>query len=123
MPRHMNLFHNRKGEALTIIVIVVIIILFLTWVVSVNSRECRNNSQCDKGFYCGSDFACHQIPVIEKTIVKNNLILPSFIIALAIIIGAIIVKSGKIPFRIRIEPREKDNGHAKETQSQRLKMP
>ena len=119
---HMKLFQSKRGEALTIIVIIVIIILFLTWVVSVNSRECRNNSQCDNGFYCGSDFACHQIPTIEKTIVKNNLILPSFIIAIAIIIGAIIMKSG-FPFRIRIEPRENKAEMPRHDPSQRMKMP
>ena len=44
------------------------------------------------------------MPVIEKTIVKNNLIIPSAIIGAAIIISALILKSGRISFK-----RKKNN--------------
>lgn len=95
----MQLFKVKKGEAvLAVILIIIIIVIFLGWLVNVGARECRSNSECGSDNYCGSDFSCHQIPVIEKTIVKNNLIVPSLIIGLAIIIAAIVLKSGKFRF-------------------------
>jgi uncharacterized protein YpmB len=104
----MNIFHNKKSEALIIILIVIIVVVFLGWIVSIGSKECRSNSDCSSEFYCGSDFACHKIPTIEKTIVKNNLIFPSTIIGIAIIIAAIIIKWSKLPFRKRIKPKENE---------------
>jgi uncharacterized ion transporter superfamily protein YfcC len=108
----MKLFGSKKSEALTIIVIVVIILVFLGWVINVGSRECKNNSQCGSGQYCGSDYACHQIPTIEKTTVKNNLILPSIIIGIAIVMGAVIIRYGKSYTERRNEaPRDQQEQH------------
>ncbi|MBW2976750.1 hypothetical protein KY347_04865 [Candidatus Woesearchaeota archaeon] len=95
----MRIFDFKKSEALTITLIIVVVLIFIGWLVSFSSRECRTNSHCADGFYCGSDFACHQIPVIEKTVVKNNLLVPSIIIGIAIILSAVILKSPKMPFR------------------------
>jgi len=94
----MKLF-NKRAEAVTIILIVVIIVIFLGWLVNLGFKECRSNAQCPSDYYCGSDFSCHQIPTIEKTVVKNNLIIPSAIIGIAIIIAALILKSNKFSFR------------------------
>jgi len=88
----MKIFKFRNGEAFTIIIIVVIIVIFLGWLINFNSKECRSNSQCPADYYCGSDFSCHQIPVIEKTTIKNNLIIPSIIIGIAIIIATFVLK-------------------------------
>jgi len=91
----MNFLKNKRAEAFTIILVVIIIVIFLGWLVDFKSKECRSNSDCPADFYCGSDFSCHQIPTIEKTIIKNNLIIPSIIIGIAIIISAIVLNSRK----------------------------
>ncbi len=116
----MQLFNVKKGEAvLAVILIIIIIVIFLGWLVNVGTKECRSDSECGNDNYCGSDFSCHQIPVIEKTIVKNNLIVPSLIIGLAIIIAAIVLKSGKIPFRKKAQEQSYEQKHSKSS----LKMP
>ena len=92
----MRIFESRKSEAITVILVTLIIIIFLGWLVNLGSRECRSNSQCGSAQYCGSDFACHQLPTIEKTIIKNNLIVPSIILGIAIIIAAVTLRVGKL---------------------------
>src|SRR3989338_3497997 len=94
----MGLLRNKKSEALTIILVVIIVAVLIGWLVNFSSRECRSDNDCAEDHYCGSDFSCHEIPVIEKTLVKNNLIIPSVIIGAAIIIAAFIMK---------IRPRQK----------------
>jgi len=98
----MRIFNNKRAEAVTLILVIVIVAVFVGWLIDFNSKECRSNANCNDGFYCGSDFACHQIPVIEKTLVKNNLVFPSIIIGIAIVIAAIVLKLEKIPFRKKI---------------------
>ncbi|HJN56590.1 MAG: hypothetical protein QF436_00125 [Candidatus Woesearchaeota archaeon] len=116
----MQLFNAKKGEAvLAVILIIIIIVIFLGWLVNVGTKECRSNSECRSDNYCGSDFTCHQIPVIEKTIVKNNLIVPSLIIGLAIVIAAIVLKSGKFRFRKKSQEQGYEQKHIKSFQ----KMP
>jgi len=100
----MKLFNNKRAELVTIILIIIVIVFSLGWLINLGSRECRTNSQCGSGSYCGSDFACHQIPVIEKTIVQNNLLIPSIIIGLAIIIAAIVLKP--IKFHSKKNPEQ-----------------
>jgi hypothetical protein len=110
---------GKRGEALTIIVVVVIIVIFLGWLVNFNSRECRSNTDCSNGFYCGSDFACHQVPVVEKTIVKNNLIVPSAIIGVAIIIASLILRSKKTA----LSGSPNGGSNAEKQQKNPLRMP
>jgi len=92
----MVFFNNKRAEIVSIILVIIIITIALGWLVNLGSRECRSDSQCPADNYCGSDFSCHQIPTIEKTLVKNNLITPSIIIGIAIIIAAIVLRVGKI---------------------------
>jgi len=113
----MNLLNNKRAELATIILIILIIVLGIGWLISLGSRECRSNADCGNGFYCGSDFSCHQLTTIEKTIIKNNLLTPSIIIGIAIIIAAMILRLGKKSF----------NSEQKETNQEKtnnpLKMP
>ena len=114
----MNFFDNKRAELATIILIILVIVFSLGWLINLGSKECRSNSQCGSDSYCGSDFSCHQIPIIEKTVVKNNLILPSIIIGIAIIMAAIVFKSGKIPFRKNTEKKTPEEDYKNP-----LKMP
>jgi len=115
----LNILKSRKADGgLTIVLIVVIIVVFLGWLVNLGSKECRNNSDCSSGNYCGSDFLCHQIPVIEKTVSKNNFIMPSIIIGLAIIIAAYILKSDRLKFK----PKKSEQTTLTEEKS-KMKMP
>ena len=117
----MDLLKNKKSEAITLILIIVIIAVFLGWLINFTSRECRSNSQCPKDNYCGSDFSCHQIPVIEKTVAGNNLVMPSIIIGIAIILSSIILKSEKMPFRKN--PRQEASQRKETTPEQAYKNP
>lgn len=105
----MNFFSNKKAEALTIILVIIILVLFIGWLVSFNSRECRSNAQCPSDYYCGSDFSCHQLPTIEKTVIKNNLVVPSIIMGIAIIVAALILRFGKKSFKTTKEETAQEN--------------
>lgn len=91
---------TKKADAgLTAVVIILIIIVFLGWLINIGQRECSNNNECKDGYYCGSDFACHKIPVIEKvttpTIVQRDytsLTGPFMILGLALIVSALILR-------------------------------
>ena len=88
---------SRKSEAgLVIVLVIIIVALFVGWLISYNSRECRSNRDCGSESYCGSDFACHQYPNIQKTVAEYNFILPSLILGIAIIIFALIFNWEKI---------------------------
>ncbi len=85
----------KKAEAITAtVIIVLIIIIFLGWLVDRGSRECKTNAGCGEGSYCGSDFQCHQMPVIEKTVNTHvhQYTNAGLIIGLAIVIAAIILR-------------------------------
>ena len=118
----MNLLKNKKSEAITLILIIVIIAAFLGWLINFTSRECRSNSQCPEDNYCGSDFSCHQIPIIEKTAVGNSLLMPSIILGIAIIAAALILKSEKLPFKI-IRKSAKQETEANREGKHPLRMP
>lgn len=86
---------NKKADGgLTIIIVVVIILAFVGWLVGVGNRECNTNNDCGKGSYCGSDFACHEIPVIEKS--SGGYIVPALILGISMIIAAAILKWDKL---------------------------
>lgn len=118
----MNPIKNKKSEMFSLVLIVLILVVFLGWLINFNSKECRSNSQCDEGFYCGSDFSCHQIPVIEKNIVKNNLVMPSIIIGIAIIVAALIIKSEKFKMPFGKNPQNISQNIIREDKN-RLKAP
>lgn len=107
----------KKAQAeLAIVVIVVVIIVFLGWLVAIANRECNRNSDCNKDEYCGVDHGCHDIPVITKTettmLRSYNLVVPSIIIGIALIIMAIILKWDKL----KPKKQEKQIEAQKETQ-------
>ncbi|MBD3313022.1 hypothetical protein GF345_01115 [Candidatus Woesearchaeota archaeon] len=85
---------NKKANvALALLaVIVVVIILYLILINAL--KECRQDSQCGEGSYCGSDFRCHEMKVIQKSVINNEYHLwkASFVIGIAIIIAAIILR-------------------------------
>ncbi len=60
-------------------------------------KECKLNSDCTENNYCGSDFKCHQFPVIENTIVKSDWTTPAAIIGLAIVVAAMIMRRKQEP--------------------------
>lgn len=81
---------NKKADGAVIVLIIILIILVLGWWYNISQRECDDNNDCDDNYYCGSDFECHEIPIVTE--VKNGLLLPSIIIGIAIIIGAVILR-------------------------------
>ena len=89
------MLNNKKGEIVTIILIIIIVIVAIAWLVNLSSRECDNNNDCNPNSYCGSDFKCHEFPIIEKEVAKNSLLMPSIILGIAIIVSSYILRSGK----------------------------
>lgn len=84
---------SKKGDiGIGIIFLIVIIVFFIGWLAEVNQRECKTNRDCGKTSYCGSDFACHEYPVVQQTIVHYNFLLPSLIIGIAIVLAAFIYR-------------------------------
>ncbi|HZX44466.1 MAG TPA: hypothetical protein VFF28_02160 [Candidatus Nanoarchaeia archaeon] len=103
---------NKKADGgLTAIVIILIALVFLGWIINTGRRECDTNGDCDDAQYCGSDFACHDIP---KTIVyKQSLVLPLLFICLTIIALAVIWKwevifSKKFEKTVTVEEKTKN---------------
>jgi hypothetical protein len=91
----MVLFKNKKGDIFSLITLVLILIILVSYGVKVSSRECSSNADCRDNQYCGSDYKCHNLRTI--TVYKQDLILPSIIIAIALIAGAVILKKKKQP--------------------------
>jgi len=112
---------KRADGGLTVVLVVIIVVIFLGWLANLGSKECRSNTDCGNEFYCGSDFACHQIPVIEKTIVQNNLVVPSIIIGIAIVIAALILRWNKSSLKNKIFAKKEST--EEESFTQKLKTP
>ncbi len=90
---------NKKADGgLTAIVIIIIIIVFLGWLVNLGGRECSSNKDCREDSYCGSDFNCHEIPIIERTttVTKRSPTAPILIISITLIILAVIFRWEKM---------------------------
>ena len=92
----MKRLYKKSEIGLAVILILVIVVFFFGWLINVSQRECRSNKDCGSEAYCGSDFSCHTYPNIQKTVVQYNLIGPSIIIGIAIIIAAIVFNWYKI---------------------------
>ena len=90
----MKIFADKKGvvEWIVLIVIVLIFIIAILTPFWGYGTQCRSNENCGLNSYCGSDYQCHQLKVIEKTIVEKQYTEPALIIAAAIIISIIILK-------------------------------
>ncbi len=95
--------HKKSEAGLTIIAVLIIIVIFLGWLFNFSQRECRTNKDCSSEEYCGSDFACHSYPTIQKTVVQYNFVAPSVIIGIAIVIATIIFNWDKIKQRANQE--------------------
>ena len=93
----MKLMNFKKADGgITAIIVIIIVLVFIGWLVNIGGRECRTNKDCGKEAYCGSDFACHQIPVIERNVGQTSYTVPALIIGLAMIVTAVILRGGKL---------------------------
>jgi len=81
----------KKGEMATVVLIVIIIVIFFfAWIVHESWKECRNNKDCKKGQYCGSDFSCHDMTMVNRA--PMDLKPAAYIIGAAFIVGMLIYK-------------------------------
>ncbi len=79
---------NKKAGIIAIIILI-IAVLFIAWeFFELIGRECHDDGQCNQNRYCGSDFKCHDHPVIHQ----NSYVLSSLILGIAIIVAVIIYK-------------------------------
>ncbi|MBI3034790.1 hypothetical protein HYY71_00560 [Candidatus Woesearchaeota archaeon] len=84
----MGGLHKKSEVGIVIILIIVIVLFFFGWLINFSQRECRTNRDCNSESYCGSDFACHSYPNIQKTVVQYNFFWPAVIIGIAIVAAA-----------------------------------
>ncbi len=86
---------DKKANGVVIVLVIIIIIVVIAWLVGLAGRECKNDSDCGADHYCGSDYSCHEFKIVQKTEVNYDLLMPSFVIGIAIIIGAVILRYRK----------------------------
>ncbi|MBI1936274.1 hypothetical protein HYS31_07595 [Candidatus Woesearchaeota archaeon] len=102
---------GRKSEAgLVIVLVLAIAAFFIGWLVNLSQRECRGNNDCSSSSYCGSDFSCHEFPLIQQTISQYSLVAPAIILAIAIIAAAVILR-WNIEFKRHSGDRPKEIQH------------
>ncbi len=89
----MNKILHKKANIGIAVLITVIVLIVLWWLLGFASRQCSYDSQCPADNYCGSDFKCHQHKVVERNVVVNDYSTPAAIIAIALIIAALIIKT------------------------------
>ncbi|MBI2546637.1 hypothetical protein HYV81_05660 [Candidatus Woesearchaeota archaeon] len=92
----MNPKLYRKAAGIGMIVLAVVIVLLVLWaLLKYASRECSYDSQCPQEHYCGSDFKCHQVKVVEKTVVINDYSTAAAIISIALIIAVLLLRDNR----------------------------
>ncbi|MEM3126945.1 MAG: hypothetical protein QW331_02665 [Candidatus Woesearchaeota archaeon] len=80
----------------------VVVIIGFAVIYSINQslKECSSNIDCKTNQYCGSDFKCHDFPVVEKEVVKEvvkceqNYVAVATILAAGLIIAVYIYRYG-----------------------------
>ena len=83
---------NKKGELFIIgSLVVIVILLIIVLGVERSGRECNGNDDCKNNQYCGSDFKCHNHPVIEKNVVRYDFTWAGIVVALSILAAAFII--------------------------------
>lgn len=100
---------NKKGIAeLALIVIIVIIIIAIGSFINFTNRECNGNNDCREDQYCGSDYSCHNIPVIKKEpkVTNINLLPAAFVLGIAGIIITIILRFDKLAPHFKRKPKK-----------------
>ncbi len=84
----------RKNANAALAVLLAIVVIIILYAIIINAvKECRSDNDCGTERYCGSDFKCHEMKIVQKTIVQNEyggwkaaLILGAAIITAAIIL-------------------------------------
>tara|TARA_Y100000310_G_scaffold344022_1_gene454586 strand:- start:3829 stop:4251 length:423 start_codon:yes stop_codon:yes gene_type:complete len=92
----MRFLTSKKASTAVIILATFLIAIALYIIMSYSSRECNINTDCGDDFYCGSDFKCHEMKIVERTVIKNELITPSIILTIGLIITALIINIDKL---------------------------
>lgn len=90
---NLNKRFNKKANIGIAVLITVIVLIVLWWLLGYATRQCSYDSQCLSDNYCGSDFKCHQHKVVERNVVVTDYSTPAAIIAIAVIIAALIIKT------------------------------
>lgn len=81
--------------AIVAVALAVVIVGF--FLVSLATRECSSNKDCQESAYCGSDYECHDYP--QQIVVKENSFLPAAIVfGIALILAAYVYRGGKVHF-------------------------
>lgn len=99
--------YNRKAiiPGMTAMFVVFILLIFIAWLIIYSQRECHSNADCDAGSYCGSDFSCNEYPQTTQTIRRSDFTGAAFLVGIAIVVAAIILRRKPLVPRENIEPK------------------
>ena len=88
------IFHSRKGFQWAGLLAFLLIIGLVVAFSSVATRECTKDTQCGEAGYCGSDFACHKVPVVSvsKTEYHSDFTQAAALLSISIVVAALILK-------------------------------
>jgi len=106
------MFNKKADGGLTAIIIIIIALIFLGWLINLGSRQCSSNADCTTEQYCGSDFSCHNMPIIERqsVVVQRDYGGIVWAIAITIMIVVLIMNLDKIIKAIKNGRKEESNG-------------
>lgn len=91
------MLQNKRGNV-GIVAIVLALLLLVMFLVNLALRDCNSNKDCPENAYCGADNECHAFP--ESIVVtKNNYIPAALILGISFIIGVILLRLQKFPFK------------------------
>ena len=88
---------GKKATAVPMLAGAIILVILVAWIMVIAARECDHDSDCGENNYCGSDFKCHKHQII--TVERNNLVVPSIVLSVSIIIAALLLRTRKIKER------------------------
>ena len=92
----MRAFKKKSQASVFAALFMILLVAGIAWLIHIRQRECNTNKDCPTDNYCGSDFACHEYPTIQRTYVEYSLMGPALVIALAILITAILLNFSSI---------------------------
>lgn len=90
----MKLINNKKAIA-TLVLSIALVVIIIGIMITLSGRECKTDKNCRENSYCGSDFKCHEFPIIKEVVFKNGLFWPSIFIGICIIISALILSKNR----------------------------
>ena len=86
----MHLAITWRGFGVTVIILALFAVLL--YPVVKGSRDCEDDSECPVASYCGADFNCHQVPLVNGDVVYQFPVVNAIIIGGAVVLAALLLR-------------------------------